>query len=71
LSGLGLLAVTAVLLLIGAELLTENAAGAARRLQITLFATVFLLAGAEPEELITAVAASARSHRRLVSGSGL
>jgi hypothetical protein len=62
LAGLGLLAVSAILLVAGAELFTENAAGAARHLRLTLFGVAFLLAGAEPEELITAVVASAR-HR--------
>ena len=56
--GLGLLAISAVVLIAGAELFTENAAGAARRLRITVFAAAFLLAGAEPEEMITAVIAS-------------
>ena len=57
-AGLGLLAVSAILLVAGAELFTENAAGAARHLRLTLFGVAFLLAGAEPEELITAVVAS-------------
>ena len=45
----------------GAELCTENAA-AVRWLGIAVFGAAFLLAGAEPEEMITAVIASAR-HR--------
>jgi hypothetical protein len=71
LAGLGLLAVTAVLLLIGAELFTENAAGAARRLQITLFATVFLLAGAEPEGADHGRGRLGAASPALVSSSGL
>ncbi len=58
--GLGLLAVSAVMLIAGAELFTANAAAAARGLGITVFGAAFLLAGAEPEEMITAVIASAR-----------
>lgn len=45
LAGLGLLAVSAVMLIAGAELFTDNAAAAARRLQITLFAAAFLRLG--------------------------
>jgi cation:H+ antiporter len=71
LAGLALLAVSAVLLLAGAELFTHNAAGAARKLQITLFGAAFLLAGAEPEELITAVVASARHHPELATGDAI
>jgi cation:H+ antiporter len=71
LAGLALLAASAILLLAGAELFTENALGAARKLQLTLFATAFLLAGAEPEELITAVVASARHHPELAAGDAI
>jgi cation:H+ antiporter len=60
--GLGLLAVSAVMLVAGAELFAENAAAAARRLRISVFAVAFLLAGAEPEEMITAAIASGRHH---------
>ena len=70
-AGLALLAAAAILLLAGAELFTENASGAARRLQLTLFATAFLLAGAEPEEFITAVVASARHHPELAAGDAI
>jgi hypothetical protein len=62
LAGLALLAASAILLRAGAELFTENASGAARKLQLTLFATAFLLAAAKPEGLITAMVASARHH---------
>jgi cation:H+ antiporter len=71
LAGLALLAASAILLLAGAELFTENASGAARKLQLTLFATAFLLAGAEPEEFITAVVASARHHPELAAGDAI
>jgi hypothetical protein len=66
LAGLALLAASAILLLAGAELFTENAPGAARKLQLTLFATAFLLAGAEPEGADWAVSADStvvRAHQ--------
>ena len=66
--GLGLLAVSVVMLVAGAEVFTENAAAAARRLGITVFAAAFLLAGAEPEEMITAAIASARHRPELAAG---
>ena len=71
LAGLGLLAISAVMLIAGAELFTENAAATARRLQITLFAAAFLLAGAEPEEMITAVIASVRHRPELAPGDAI
>jgi len=71
LAGLGLLAISAVVLIGGAELFTDNAAAAARRLQITLFAAAFLLAGAEPEEMITAVIASVRHRPELAAGDAI
>jgi cation:H+ antiporter len=69
--GLGLLAVSAVLLIAGAELFIENVAGAAHRLGITVFAAAFLLAGAEPEEMITAVVASGRRRPGLAAGDAI
>jgi cation:H+ antiporter len=69
--GLGMLAVSAVLLIAGAELFTENVAGGARRLGITVFAAAFLLAGAEPEEMITAVVASGRHRPGLAAGDAI
>jgi hypothetical protein len=57
-----LLAVSAVLLVSGAELFAGNAAAAARGLGVTVFGAAFLLVGAEPEEMIKAVIASGR-HR--------
>lgn len=44
----------------GAEKFAEHLADASKRLGITAFALAVLLAGAEPEELATVVAASAR-----------
>jgi cation:H+ antiporter len=69
--GLGLLAVSAVMLIAGADLFTENAGAAARGLRITVFAAAFLLAGAEPEEMITAAIASARNHPGLAAGDAI
>src|SRR6266571_3726871 len=70
-AGLGLLAVSAVLLVAGAELFTENAGAAARRLGISVFGAAFLLAGAEPEEMITAVIASGRHRPGLATGDSI
>src|SRR5258708_20292346 len=69
--GLGLLAVSAVMLIAGAELFTENAAAAGRGVRITVFAAAFLLAGAEPEEMITAVIASGRHRPGLAAGDAI
>src|SRR5712691_5099071 len=69
--GFGLLAVSAVMLIAGAELFTENAAAAARGLGITVFGAAFLLAGAEPEEMITAVVASGRHRPGLAAGDAI
>jgi cation:H+ antiporter len=69
--GLGLLGVSAVMLIAGAELFTENAASAARGLKITVFAAAFLLAGAEPEEMITAAIASGWHHPGLAAGDAI
>ena len=66
-----LLAGAAVLLIGGAELFVENAAGAARRLGVTVIAVGILLAGAEPEELLTAVIAAARDRPGLAVGDAL
>ena len=69
--GLGLLALSAVMLIAGAELFTENAAAAARGLGITVFGAAFLLAGAEPEEMITAAIASGRHRPGLAAGDAI
>jgi cation:H+ antiporter len=66
-----LLAGAAVLLVGGAELFVENAAGAARRLGVTVLAVGVLLAGAEPEELLTAVIAALRDRPGLAVGDAL
>jgi len=69
--GLLLLAVSAAMLVAGAELFVESAAGAARRLGLTVVALGLLLAGAEPEELITAMYASGRGHPGLAAGDAI
>jgi cation:H+ antiporter len=61
----------AVLLLGGAELFVENAAGAARRLGVTVVAVGVLLAGAEPEELLTAVIAAVQDRPGLAAGDAI
>ncbi len=66
-----LLVVAAVLLVGGAELFVENAAGAARRLGLTVIAVGVLLAGAEPEELLTAVIASVQERPGLAAGDAI
>ncbi|MBC7374199.1 MAG: sodium:calcium antiporter [Frankiales bacterium] len=66
-----LLLVAAGLLVAGAELFVENAAAAAGRLGVTLLAVAVLLAGAEPEELLTAALASAQGRPGLAAGGAL
>jgi cation:H+ antiporter len=69
--GLLLLAVATVLLVSGAELFVENAAAASKRLGVTVLAVGLLLAGAEPEELLTGVLASGSGHPGLAAGDAL
>jgi cation:H+ antiporter len=69
--GLLLLLVATGLLVGGAELFVENAAAASRRLGITVLAVGLLLAGAEPEELLTGVIASGSGHPGLAAGDAL
>lgn len=66
-----LLVVAAGLLVAGAELFVENAASAAGRLGVTVLAVAVLLAGAEPEELLTAVLASAQDRPGLAVGDAI
>ena len=70
-TGVLLLVVAAVLLVVGAELFVENAAGAARRLGVTVVAVGVLLAGAEPEELLTAVIAAVQDRPGLAAGDAV
>ncbi len=53
-----LLVVSVAIIVWGAETFAEHLGAAAVRLQVSMFALSLLLAGAEPEELATAVAAS-------------
>lgn len=55
----------------GAELFVENAAGTARRLGLTVLAVAVLLAGAEPEELVTAVLAAAQDRPGFAVGDAI
>ncbi|MDX6275164.1 MAG: cation:H+ antiporter [Frankiales bacterium] len=66
-----LLVAAAALLVGGAELFVENAAGAGRKLGLTTLAVGLLLAGAEPEELITAVIAAVRDRPGLAVGDAM
>lgn len=70
-TGLLLLALAALLLLVGAEVFVSNAAGAARRLGVTVLAVGLLLAGAEPEELLTAALSSGAHHPGLAAGDAI
>jgi cation:H+ antiporter len=69
--GILLLAGAALLLVGGAELFVENAAAAARRLGVTVLAVGILLAGAEPEELLTAVIAAVKDRPGLAAGDAI
>ena len=66
-----LLVLAAGLLVVGAELLVENAAATARRLGVSVLAVAVLLAGAEPEELVTAALAALRDRPGLAAGDAL
>ncbi|MCW2614245.1 MAG: Ca2+/Na+ antiporter, partial [Frankiales bacterium] len=66
-----LLLLAAGLLVAGAEMFVENAAAAAGRLGVTVLAVAVLLAGAEPEELLTAVLASAQDRPGLAVGDAV
>jgi cation:H+ antiporter len=69
--GVLLVAVAAGLLWLGAELFVEHAAAAGRRLGLTGLAVGLLLAGAEPEELITAVIAALRGRGGIAAGDAI
>jgi cation:H+ antiporter len=66
-----LLAVGAVLLTAGAEGFAENVTGAASRLGVSVLALGLLLAGAEPEEAVTAMLASGQGHPALAAGDAV
>jgi Ca2+/Na+ antiporter len=69
--GLALLALSAAVLTVGAELFAEHAGAAARRVGVTALAVGLLVAGAEPEEMVTAAIASARHHPGIALGDAL
>jgi cation:H+ antiporter len=69
--GIVLVGVAAALLWFGAELFVENAASAGSRLGVTGLAVGLLLAGAEPEELITAAIAAVRDQGGIAAGDAI
>jgi cation:H+ antiporter len=69
--GFLLLALSAVLLTAGSELFAEHASAAGRRFGVTVLAVGLVLAGAEPEELVTAVFASARHLPGIAAGDAV
>jgi len=69
--GFLLLAASAVLLAGGAELFAEHAGAAGRRLGVSALAIGLVLAGAEPEELVTAIFASAQHHPGIAVGDAI
>jgi cation:H+ antiporter len=70
-TGFVFLAASAALLIGGAELFAENAAGTGRRLGVSFLAVGLILAGAEPEELVTAVIAASRHHPAIGAGDAV
>ncbi len=66
-----LLVVGAALLTAGAEGFAENVTGAASRLGVSVLALGLLLAGAEPEEAVTAMLASGQGHPALAAGDAI
>jgi cation:H+ antiporter len=70
-TGFVFLAASAALLIGGAELFADNAAGAGRRLGVSFLAVGLILAGAEPEEFVTAVIAASRHHPAIGAGDAV
>jgi cation:H+ antiporter len=70
-TGFLLLAGAAVLLVVGAELFTEHASAAGRRLRVSLLVIGLVLAGAEPEELFTAILAAVRDRPAIAAGDAI
>jgi cation:H+ antiporter len=66
-----LLVVGAVLLTAGAEGFAEHVTAASSRLGVSVLALGLLLAGAEPEEAVTAMLASGQSHPALAAGDAI
>jgi len=69
--GFLLLAASAALLAAGAELFAEYAGAAGKRLGVSVLAIGLVLAGAEPEELVTAIFASAQHHPGIAAGDAI
>ena len=69
--GFLLLAISSALLVVGAELFAEHAGDAGRKLGVTALAVGLVLAGAEPEELMTAVFASLRQRPAIAAGDAV
>lgn len=65
------LAASAVLLTAGSELFAEHASAAGRRFGVTALAIGLVLAGAEPEEMVTAIFASARHLPGIAAGDAI
>ena len=70
-TAVGLLLAAAVLLAVGAELFAEHAVAAGRRLGVSGLAVGLLLAGAEPEELVTVVLAAVRGQPGIAMGDAV
>ena len=66
-----LLVLGAVLLTVGAEAFAEHVTAAASKLGVSVLALGVLLAGAEPEEAITAMLASGQGHPALAAGDAI
>jgi cation:H+ antiporter len=66
-----LLVIGAALLTAGAEGFAENVSGASARLGVSVLALGLLLAGAEPEEAITAMLAAGQGHPALAAGDAV
>ncbi|MGH3445104.1 MAG: sodium:calcium antiporter [Nocardioidaceae bacterium] len=66
-----LVVVGAALLTAGAEAFAENVSAASARLGVSVLALGLLLAGAEPEEAITAMVASGQGHPALAAGDAV
>lgn len=66
-----LLAVGAGLLTAGAEAFAENVTAASARLGVSVLALGLLLAGAEPEEAVTAMLAAGQGHPALAAGDAV
>ncbi len=70
-AGFAFLAVAAVLLGVGAEVFAGHAQAAAVRLGVTALAVGVVLAGAEPEELVTAIVAAAHHRPGIAAGDAI